>query len=114
MADFNPDDLDPGIRATVLWLRSQGFDTRDSGDGETKVGAVECALEVPHVAIVTTRDQLLDETDRLAGLVRELGVEVSPLGGDGVEIQAGYDPGDGSATILIMNFVLVPTSHAKA
>jgi hypothetical protein len=41
-------------------------------------------------------------------------VEVVPIGRDGVEIQASYDPGDGGATILLMNFVLVPAAQACA
>jgi hypothetical protein len=50
MADheFDPANLDPGIRETVVYLRGNGFDTCDSGDGVTK-DKEDRAFDVPHV-----------------------------------------------------------------
>lgn len=47
-ADFDPSELDPGIRDLVVHLRSHGFDTRDSGDGVSKGDRGQAW---PHVAI---------------------------------------------------------------
>ncbi len=83
--EFDPANLDPGIRATVLWLRERGFKTCDSGDGKTKIeagyndvpegesapkpGEVSCeAMPVPHAMVA--------DAMRLADALREVGVEL--------------------------------------
>lgn len=91
--DFDPANIDPGIRATVLWLRERGFKTCDSGDGETKIkagyneasegaGDVSCeAMPVPHVIMKTTPESMVDEVRRLADALRDAGVELDPAAG---------------------------------
>lgn len=96
------DDLDEGIRKTVEWLREQGFETTDSGDG-SKAATMECTLDHPNVAIrIDDPDKLQFEADRLMGLLEEKCVDVAPQGMEGEPyIQATYDPADGSAIILL-------------
>ena len=48
-----PDDLNPGIRQTVQLLRDHGFETCDSGDGETH----DRACDRPHGYVVMTIDR---------------------------------------------------------
>lgn len=90
--DYN--QLDPGIRETVKWLNSIGFRTTDSGDGVSK-SDMECAMCIPNVAIETTKSSLIDDTDYLDFLL---------LGSDTHQIQASYDPRDGTAIILLLDF----------
>lgn len=118
--DLNYDDLDPGIRSTVRWLRGHGYDTCDSGDGRTKFEAAaargepidpddnECGVTPhPHVAIQVHPDRLVEEADRLCGLLRDAGIKVGPLDfHDGPSIQATYDAGDGYALIYVANVVV--------
>ena len=91
------DDVDPGIRRTVAWLRSHGFNTTDSGDGVTKFRLakergeepMDCAIEIPHVHIplkcaengIATADRLMRVLRDQAGLVVNQG-----------DIQVVYDP----------------------
>ncbi len=97
MNPIDLDALDPGIRRTVAWLRSLGYDTSDSGDGKTKVGSMECALDFPHVAI------RLQFSHDLASTANELW---SDLGKAGITVESGmivasYDPADSSVVILL-------------
>lgn len=61
-------DLNPGIVETVYWLRDQGFDTCDSGDGKTHL--MEGDANIPYVAIRVRPEQLVSESHRLFDLVR--------------------------------------------
>lgn len=113
MEDIDYDDLDSGIRETVRWLRGAGFDTRDSGDGVSKFSngygkpgeppitdreaLLECGVQdVPHVMIVTPKDGLVREAERLLRLLRARAIRVVPVGygeeGEEVSIQAMFDP----------------------
>jgi hypothetical protein len=49
MATVSYDELDPGIRDLVRRLNDAGIETCDSGDGETKVATMACALPFAHV-----------------------------------------------------------------
>lgn len=103
------DTLDPGIRSAVKFLHDNGFDTADSGDGETKVGEMECALEFAHIVVpVDAPSMLISEAIRLRNLLEKNGYPVAPVGRGGLdlgaEIQATYDPHDQSASILLMHF----------
>ena len=51
VTNLDYDQLDPGIRKTVRWLRSLGYETTDSGDGRSKDLSDTDNLDVPHVAI---------------------------------------------------------------
>lgn len=119
--EFDPANLDPGIRATVLWLRERGFKTCDSGDGKTKIeagynavpegepapapGEASCeALPVPHVIIATTPEAMVAEARRLADALREAGVELDPASGK--TAQAMFCPTQGVAIIELYNVML--------
>lgn len=104
--DFNPDELDPGIRRLVLWLRELGFETTDSGDGKTKFeqGWTEgCALAFPHVAIVCRPTEIIDGADKLLACLATAGITVTPEGTAGPTISATYDPADWSALLFLSN-----------
>lgn len=102
---LNPDELTPGIRHTVIWLRALGFETTDSGDGIANVaaGMLE-AMDFPNVAMVVEPHKLLGEASRLMALLVDAGIHVEAQGLDpkAVSIQAMFDPADESATLLLM------------
>lgn len=91
--------LDPGIRKLVRLLNDLGFETTDSGDGVSKVGAIARghALDYPHVFIAATASTMKRRADMLMRRLRKEGIQVSPG-----QIQASYDPADGSAVIALM------------
>ena len=102
LVDQEPvEGLNPGIRNMVSWLRRQGFETCDSGDGETH--DYECDHEAPYVAMIVLKDKLVGEADRLKGLLGQSNIEVGVVDEDGLSpsIQASYDPSDGSAVIFL-------------
>ena len=45
------DNLSPGIRGAVLWLRQRGWETTDSGDGTNYKEGMGCAPPCPMVSI---------------------------------------------------------------
>lgn len=91
-------DLDPGVRSFVKWLRDHGFETTDSGDGVSKP-AEAMVLEFPHVVIrVHDMWKLGGEANRLAFLLGKNGTVVQ-----NGEIQASYDPADGSSAIMVLD-----------
>lgn len=101
--------LDPGIRETVRWLRSHGFETTDSGDGVSKDLSNEDVLPFPHVAMMVPPDELVAEADRLAALLREAGHDIQPQGPEGTTapaIQASYDPANGIGMIVLTHLQL--------
>ena len=93
------ENLNPGIRRTVAWLRSLGFNTVDSGDGETHDYGCDrprayVAMTVPQ--LVGCPAALVTEAERLASEVRKLGIPVWEQSENGeVWIQASYDPANG-------------------
>lgn len=95
--DIDYEQLDPGIRKVVRWLRENGFNTTDSGDGETKSDGAR-VFDMPHVAIRCTRRDLITEADRLEDLI------VTHLRHcyDGIHIEGTYDPGDRSCVLLLL------------
>lgn len=109
--DLNYDDLDPNIRETVRWLRGMNFDTCDSGDGVSKglpPENCECDyLPFPHVVIRVTKQQLALDADTLARLLEaHHGIKLEPQtdeGGDEPNLQASYDPADGTAVLVLVN-----------
>lgn len=99
MEPLDPMTLDPGVRRLVMWLRSLGFNTTDSGDGVSKPADQEEVLEMPHVHIVVPdldTDTLGREARRLYLEVRDAVSEVGPG-----TIQATYDPADGSCVVSL-------------
>lgn len=110
--DINYDELDPGIRDTVRWLDEHGFETCDSGDGESKFeeGWTEDdgAMPFPHVIIHCLRENLVMEADRLAIMLLQEGMSIDmgekPVNGN-LHIQAMYNPGDLGASIMLVGTV---------
>lgn len=100
----NYDEMNPGIRQTVKWLRDNGFQTTDSGDGKT--GDCECDHPYPYVAMtVTNPDRLISETLRLVDLLNDQGITIEAMTEENVTpvVQASYDAGDGYAVIFMAN-----------
>ena len=92
--------LDPGIVEVVAFLRRHGFRTTDSGDGRSKGDTMDCALDVPNVAMVCEPGTLLAEADRLRATLEAAGVALTTE--NAPSIQASYDPVDGSAVVLLL------------
>jgi len=107
MKDIDYSTLTPGIRNTVKWLREQGFNTTDSGDGVTNIQAgMEGALDIAHVHIVLEDPtQLVPEARRLYYVLQRHGVnfdidtskytscaDAPDLRDLGPRIEAFYDP----------------------
>lgn len=102
MDDFDASKLNPGIRRTVCWLRSLGFNTCDSGDGQTHEH--DCDRGYPYVSM---RGDPRD-ADRLRRVLMQAGIPVLSAteawgeGGDqpaGVHISYTYDPADGVGVV---------------
>lgn len=95
--DLDYNQLDMGIRKVVRWLREQGFETTDSGDGESKSDGAR-VFDMPHVAIRCTRKDLITEADRLEDLI------LTHLRGiyEEIHIEATYDPSDRSCVLLLL------------
>lgn len=129
------EDLDPGIREVVRLVNSLGFKTADSGDGVSKRGTPmeDGMLGIPHVAIPCgVPDLLVPLSNRLFAELKRLGVrfglareEVEELAGpqdagaefgDGVSIEATYDPADGGGIIMLLGLddELLEASRARA
>lgn len=106
--DYN--QLDPGIRSTVRWLRDAGFNTIDSGDGITKAEAIAegHAMDAPHVFIRVTPERLSQTADVLLEFVQNSGFQVSAYSldadapGASFFIEAHYSPVDGIATVCLI------------
>lgn len=95
--DLDLTTLNPGIRDVVALLRSEGFETTDSGDGYTNEG-MEGALDVPHVHCSSTSLYLAVDAQRMRELMNREGVR-----DDQMMIQATYSPIDGVATVSLFN-----------
>lgn len=109
--------VNPGIRRTVQTLRSWGFETCDSGDGETH--DYECDMPVPYVHIKCPHPlTLVGEAMRLHERLKLAGIDFSSppnpqFDPEGFErhpsIEASYSPVDGHAFITLTN-VVIPES----
>lgn len=96
-------DLCPGIRRTVEWLQAQGFETTDSGDGYSNAG-MGCELPHANVFMACEPAKLIEEADRLYGLLAQKGIETMPLVPEGFQpphITTSYDPSDGVAVLCL-------------
>jgi len=97
--ELSPEELEglsPNIRETVVFLRKNGFDTSDSGDGTNHANGMECALPTPHVFMPVPVKEMVSEADRLLGILsfvkklpEDFGIEVS------------YSPLDGVAMLML-------------
>lgn len=103
MSTINYSEIDPGVRRLVRWLNGLGYETTDSGDGVSKGDTMECAFDVPNVAIRSCRATLLSDADSLRHDLLSVGGLPHPDPGDGKRaIQASYDPADESCIILLL------------
>jgi hypothetical protein len=95
-----PANLNPGIRKLVHFLRASGFQTTDSGDGETH--DFECDPDHAYVAIGSCPATLIRDCQVVQALLEGLGVvfEGDP---EGPSLEASYSPIDGFAFVLIFN-----------
>jgi hypothetical protein len=99
-------NVNPGIRKTVAWLNTHGFETVDSGDGKTHDHA--CDRGQPYVIIKTMPASLRNDALRLYCMLRDgehlnVTLVMGPIGGEGPCIQASFDPHDGTAFLELMN-----------
>lgn len=94
-------DLNPGIRRTVEWLRSIGFDTCDSGDGRTHEHP--CDRDHAYVVMAVAPLALCTEAERLRRALDARGIRIAPIGDREPCIQASFDPGNGLAFLDLMN-----------
>lgn len=97
----NYDELDPGVRNLVRWLRSRGFFTVDSGDG-SKVGEQDGARPEAHVVMLVPPEAISHYADHLRRLLfQEHEVLVTPLAPEpgGIHVAATYDPCDKQAIL---------------
>lgn len=103
--EANYDELDPGIRETVRWLRFYGFDTHDSGDGKTKLedGDTRCVETVANVHMaVANPEEMVKECTRLRDLLKSRGVKLKEIGpNQAPHIQGSYDPVRDAAIISL-------------
>jgi hypothetical protein len=107
MAEFDYDSLNPNIREVVRWLHSRGFETADSGDGQTR--NFECDRDYPYVVIPVDlaagggSAELVWKTDNLVRLLQsDHRITVEPFGPDDtvvIGVQAFYLPAIGYAFI---------------
>ncbi|HEU4727721.1 MAG TPA: hypothetical protein VFT22_07525 [Kofleriaceae bacterium] len=93
------DELDDGIRETVRWLWSLGFQTTDSGDGRRQGAKAEMAeaLDVPHVFMVCAPEDMIADADRLGREVIARGVT-----GETLSLEATYFPLGGIGVIQLI------------
>ena len=95
-------ELDPGIRALVVWLNEMGYRTCDSGDGG-KYGKMEGAMPFPNVAMTSTPARMIEDAQLLRTLLIQRGVAFGGRGDSSPQIQANYDPQDMVAAIMLFN-----------
>jgi hypothetical protein len=97
-ADFNYNNLCPGIRDAVRWFHAWSWNTCDSGDGSHALAGMEGAMEEPMVVVtVEDRADLCANADLLLeDLEKALGTSF-----DKVDVQAMYNPRDGIYHILV-------------
>jgi hypothetical protein len=97
----NFDGLNPGIRATVLWLMSSGLTTLDSGDGQT--GEYACDRPYPYVVALCEPTELFHRTSDLKRELMDMGHRVHPVNPNGdLCIEGQYDPVDDVGTLQLM------------
>lgn len=111
MKPINYEELTPGIRNVVRWLRDNGFETTDSGDGITNVAlGMEGALDCPHVFMVAADPiTAITECKRLHALLLDRG-----LAAEAGTVQLMYDPSDEVSVIALYNIDDAVLEHARS
>lgn len=87
-------EVDPGIAPLVALLKENGFVTTDSGDGRSKPPE-ERSFEFPHVFVMTKKEVLITETERLYQLLQSQGIT-------GFTVEGNYGPADGVSLIMVL------------
>lgn len=95
------EQLNPGIRRTVAWLREQGFETCDSGDGKTREH--ECDRDHAYVVISVRPIEIVNAAQRLQFVLAKRDIYIDAIGEGAPCIQASYDPANGLAFIDLMH-----------
>lgn len=98
-----PEVLQPGIKMTVEWLRANGFDVKESGDGKT---SVEEDSNIAYASMeVKPSENLVSETRRLVSLLHERGIRISDDLEDDVSpfVYAAFEPALNQAVIDMCN-----------
>lgn len=93
----------PGIRLTVEWLATHGFEVEESGDGKS---ADPEDAEVPYVSMrVTNSEALVSESRRLYTLLASRGIRVTADLDDDVSpcLYAAFEPASDHAVIDLVN-----------
>lgn len=95
--------LNPGIRKLVHLLNEHGFETTDSGDGETS--DCDCDRENAYVCVLVKPDRLIDNCAAIKALLKTYGVTVKSLDEDGTvpNVQGTFDACWDTAVIDIIN-----------
>jgi len=93
--------LNPNICKVVALLRANGFDTMDSGDGQTH--DYECDLPIPYVHSRVDSGAMAREADRMQALFEAEGIAFNGIDedGNGVSVEATYSSVDGIATVSL-------------
>ncbi len=90
--------LDPGVVRLVTGLRSEGFQTTDSGDGVSKPADAR-AMDVPHVFIrCDSVEHGISEARRLLLVLMDAGLNVER---DGWDVQLSWSPLNNVAVVLL-------------
>lgn len=110
MLDY--EQMNPGIRDVVIFLRDNGFTTCDSGDGATRDH--DCDLPLPYVHMQIPRNSIAVEVERLAALMMQRGIE--PYNRFGMpRIEANYAPGRDFAILSLYHVtsatLMDPVAH---
>jgi len=88
-----PDDINPGIRETVRRLQEAGYETCDSGDGETHDHT--CDRQEGYVVILLKDDDdIVEHVNKVGALLSSWGVDLSNPHHNGVLLQGNYGYAD--------------------
>lgn len=94
------EQLDPGIREVVRFIRSEGYVTTDSGDGKTKPPGPD-VLPYPHVACqVPVMPSVITHADHLRRLM-QMGEAIGKVP-PGWQVQLTYDPATDHTRTIVM------------
>lgn len=101
-------ELDPGIRQLVFYLRGEGYNTTDSGDGVSKFEGLDpdakedthcIPLAYPHVFMTTEAHDLRHAADELDVCISKL-QPTKPY-----HVAASYSPSNGVALLEVIGLV---------